>query len=97
MEKLNKNQDTKFMILGGLGEIGKNMYLVEHDDEIIIIDAGISFADMSMLGIDYIVPDLIKEKPVTPIDGMWDTHNIENLKPTSPLMGEVSSLESIYA
>ena len=44
--------------LGGLNEVGKNMYVVEENDELIILDAGSIFPEESSLGIDYIVGDI---------------------------------------
>lgn len=55
--KPTKTNDTKVFALGGLGEVGKNMYVFMHNDEIIIVDAGVMFPEDELLGIDYVLAD----------------------------------------
>ncbi|GAA0077771.1 ribonuclease J [Clostridium sp. CTA-5] len=76
---LENKDKLKIIPLGGLGEIGKNITAFEYDDEIIVIDCGLSFPDEDLYGIDIIIPDvtyLIKNKEK--VKGFFITHGHED-------------------
>ena len=65
----------KIFSLGGLNESGKNMYVVDVDDDIFIFDAGLKYAKDNMFGIDYVIPDFtfLKEN-ISRIKGIFISH-----------------------
>lgn len=76
-----KKQTSKVrvMMLGGLNEIGKNLAVIEYENDMIIIDCGLAFPDEDMLGVDLVIPDFTYlEKNVNKIRGILITHGHED-------------------
>uniref|UniRef100_UPI00056982B8 MBL fold metallo-hydrolase n=1 Tax=Milkweed yellows phytoplasma TaxID=208434 RepID=UPI00056982B8 len=102
MEMINQNVSPKefdivFYALGGLGEVGKNMYVFEIDQKIFIVDSGISFSDDSFLGVNYIIPSyeyLVQNEHK--IVGLFITHGHEDHIGSIPFLLKRINIPKIY-
>ena len=89
----------KILSLGGLNENGKNTYVIEVDDKIFVLDAGLKYANDNMLGIDYIIPDysyLVHNRKK--IVGVFLTHahpeNMGGIKDLCELIPEIKTIKN---
>lgn len=96
--KVSEKDSTKIFALGGLCEVGKNMYCVMHGDEIVIVDAGVTFPEDDLLGVDYIIPDFtFLKRNESKIKALFITHGHEDHIGGIPFLLQTVNIPAIYA
>ena len=93
----NYKDETIICALGGLGEVGKNMYMYQHNNEIFIIDCGVMFPENDLLGVDYVIQDYsyLKENE-SKIKGLIITHGHEDHIGGIPFLIQSIKIPVIY-
>jgi ribonuclease J len=96
--KLMAKQRVRVLPLGGIGEVGRNMWVVEYGDEIVLLDCGVMFPDADMLGVDLVLPDItyLREKTAK-IKGLLLTHGHEDHIGATPHLIADLGYPPIYA
>ena len=97
-KKKTTSSDIKVYSLGGLGVVGMNMYIVETNKELLIMDSGILFADDTIHGVEYIIPDFTHlKKNEHKIVGCFFTHGHEDHIGSLPFLLRQVKIPMIYA
>ena len=96
--KSSVSKPVSIYALGGLGEVGKNMYCFENEQTLIIVDAGVRFPGIELPGIDYVIPDYTHLKNNrNKVKALFITHGHEDHIGGIPFLIQSINIPVIYA